>query len=117
MITYQNEIPYEVEVLVTADDILHEVKAKLNIEFTAEQWDEYGDGWDINYDIAFEKVEMRNVETDEPITLVDDALASVLRFVENYVRNGAGGLNHADVIQKCGELASEEFKYGYQEEH
>lgn len=113
---FQNEIPYEVDVLVTVDDILHEVKAKVAIEYTAERWDEY-DGWDINYDIRFEELNMKNVETDEEITLVEDAETSVRKFVENYIRNGAGGLNDSDIIQKCGEAIREEELYGYEEQH
>lgn len=114
--TFEGEIPYDVEVLVTTNEILHEVTAKLYIEFEAERWDKY-DAWDIEYRIRFESLGMKNLETDEEITLIEDAETSVKKFVEDYVRNGAGGLNNIDVIQKCGEAISEEITYGYQEEH
>lgn len=114
--TFNGEIPYEVDVLVTTGGVLHDVNASVYIVFEAERWDK-NEPWDIEYRIRIEKLKMRNLETDEDITLVEDAETSVKEFIYDYIRNGAGGLNNIDVIQKCGEAISEEETFGYEEEH
>jgi hypothetical protein len=113
---FSNQLPYGVEVFLAVEDVLHEVKAKLLIDYTAERLDKLEE-WEVDYFIAFENIEMINVETGEEIVLVDDARKSVESFIENYIRNGKGGLNDADVISKCYEDIKEEEFYGYEEEH
>ena len=113
---FSNQIPYEVEFLAAADDVLHEIKATLLIDYTAQRVDK-SEEWEVDYFIVFENIEMMNVETGEDILLQDDARKSVEGFIENYIRNGKGGVNDADVISRCYEDIEEEEFYGYEEEH